>query len=291
MQIVISFIIFLITLFIYIHINFHLKTNNDLEIYDVDEINKEKLEEICDLKQPLLFKYYVGEQYENLDFSNIILNYGNFDINIRNIGEYNESDITLLPLNLKDGKELFNKDISNNYISEFNEDFIEETTLLRHIKSNDLFLRPYLCSEYRHDILFGSKNSYTPLRYELNYRNYIYVINGTIDIMLTIPNNIKYLDVINDYERFEFRSRLNPYNSENKDKLDKVKFLNITLKQGDIIYIPFKWFYTIKFNDENTLVCSSKYKVLMNTLAIMPEIFHKFLYTQNLKFKFINTIK
>ena len=97
--------------------------------------------------------------------------------------------------------------------------------------------------------------------------------------------------MIKDYERLEFRSRLNPYNSENKDKLDKVKFLNITLKQGDIIYIPFKWFYTIKFNDENTLVCSSKYKVLMNTLAIIPEIFHKFLYTQNLKFKFINTIK
>ena len=160
---------------------------------------------------------------------------------------------------------------------------------MRDFKSNDLFLRPYLCSECSYDILLGSKNSYTPLRYELNYRNFIYVINGCIDIMLTIPNNIKYLDVINDYEKFEFRSKLNPYNDLDKDKLEKVKFLNITLKPGEIIYIPFKWFYTIKFNMKYISI-SSKYKVFMNTLAIIPEIFISF-YTQNLKLEFLNTIK
>lgn len=291
MQLIINFIIFLITLFIYIHINFHLKINNDLEIYDTDEINKEKLEEICDLKQPLLFKHYVEDQFNKLDISNILLNYSKFDINIRNIDEYEKSDTTLLPLSLKDGVKLFNNDISCSYVSEFNQDFIEETTLLKNFKTNDLFLRPYLCSECSYDIILGTKNSYTPLRYELNYRNFIYVINGSVDIMLTIPNNIKYLDIIKDYEIFEFRSKLNPYNNDHINKLEKVKFLNITLKPGDIIYIPFKWLYTIKFNNEHTLVCNSKYKVFMNTLAIIPQIFYNFLYRQNLKFNFLNTIK
>lgn len=291
MQIILNFIIFIITLFLYIHINFHLKTNNDLEIFEVDELNKEKLEEICDMKQPLVFKYYVEDLYNNLEFKSIINNYKTFDVNIRNISEYKELDSNILPLTLKDSIDLFNKDVSANYISEYNNDFIEETTLLKHIKSNDLFLRPYLCSECSYDIIFGSLNSYTPLRYEINYRNYFYVINGKVEIMLTVPNNSKYLDLFTDYEKFEFRSKLNPFNEEDANRLEKVKFLNITLERGDIIFIPFKWIYTIKLLTEETVICSSKYKVLMNSLAILPQLFYRFLHSQNLKVNFLNTIK
>lgn len=290
MQIVINIIIFLLTLFIYIHINFHLKTNNDLEILEVDEVNKEKLEEICNLKKPLLFKYYVDNLHNNLDLETITSNYGNFDINIRKTEDYEKEDTTLLPVKYNECSELFRKDISNNYISEYNQDFLEETTLIKYITTNDLFLRPYLCSECSHDIIFGSENSYTPLKYELNYRNYLYVIEGEIDLMLTIPNNEKYLDIIKDYEIFEFRSGVNPFKDENNSKLEKIKFLNITLKKGDIIFIPFKWLYTYKFKENNSLVCLSKYKVLMNSLAIIPQLFYKFMHDQNLKLKFINSI-
>lgn len=290
MQILISFIIFLITLFIYIHINFHLTTNNDLEIFEIDELNKEKLEEICDLKQPLLFKYYVEELYDKLNIENIS-NYKTFDINIRNRVDYIENESNILPLTLKEANILFDNDSSGNYISEYNYDFLEETTLIKHIKTNDLFLRPNLCTECNYDIMFGSIDSYSPLRYELNYRNYIYVINGEIDIMLTMPNNAKYLDIISDYDKFEFRSKFNPFNNDDSEKLDKVKFLNVNLKQGDIIFIPFKWLYTIQIKTKDTIICNSKYKVIMNSLAIFPQLLYKFLYNQNIKFKFLNSIK
>lgn len=290
MQILISFIIFFITLFIYIHINFHLTTNNDLEIFEIDEIHKDKLEEICNLKQPLLFKYNVDELYSNLNNTNIN-NYKTFDINIRNRIDYIENESNILPLTLKEANLLFSKDSSSNYISEYNYDFLEETTLIKHIQKNDLFLRPNLCSECNYDIIFGSTNSYTPLRYELNYRNYIYVINGEIDIMLTIPNNEKYLDIISDYDKFEFRSKFNPFNTDDTENLNKVKFLNLNLKQGDIIFIPFKWLYTIQIKTKDTIVCNLKYKVIMNSLAIIPQLIYKFLYNQNIKFKFLNSIK
>ena len=131
--------------------------------------------------------------------------------------------------------------------------------------------------------------TYIPLRYELNYRSYLYVIDGEIDVMLTVPSNEKYLDIIKDYDLFEFRSGLSPF-QENNDKLDKVKFLSITLKKGDMLYIPFKWFYTYKIKMSNSIVCFSKYKVIMNSLAIFPEIINNFIYKQNLKLKFMNTI-
>lgn len=291
MQIIISFIIFLITLFIYIHINFHVKVTNDLEIFEVDEITKDKLEEICDIKQPLLFKYYVEDVYDNLKYQNIVDQYKTFDINIRNREDYKELDINLLPLSLSDSIELFDKDSSGVYISEFNNDFIKETTIIKNIKTNDLFLRPYLCTECNYDFILGSINSYTPLKYELNYRNFLYVIEGNAEIMLTIPNNIKYLDICKDYENFEFRSQFNPFNIEDNDNLSKVKFLTVLLKPGDILYIPFKWPYTIKLKTNNTIVCKNSYSVLMNSLANLPEYTYKFLNDQNIKFNFLNTIK
>lgn len=288
MQIIINLIIFLITLFLYIHINFQLRTNNDLEILDIDNITKDLLEEVCNYKQPILFKFYIEELSNYLHLDNILANYQTFDVNVRNITDH---DTSLLPLKLNAADELFQKDSSGIYISEYNQDFIEETTTIkRYFESNDIFLRPHLCSECNYDILFGSQGSYTPLRYELNVRNFIYVVDGSVEIMLTIPNAMRYLDIVKDYELFEFRSKYNPFNDADREHLDRVKFLTITLNRGDILSIPFKWFYTIKFSTNRTLVASLKYRVAMNTLAIIPDLAYRFMDRQNMKFNFLNTI-
>ena len=53
MEILIGFFIFCLVLFIYLHVQFNLKTGEDLEMYEIDEPSKEKLEEICDIRQPV----------------------------------------------------------------------------------------------------------------------------------------------------------------------------------------------------------------------------------------------
>ena len=53
---IIAVLLFCLVLFLYLHIQFHLKTSNDLELYEIDYPSKEKLEEICDLRQPLIFQ-------------------------------------------------------------------------------------------------------------------------------------------------------------------------------------------------------------------------------------------
>ena len=57
LKIIISIFIFCLILFFYLHIQFHLKTSDDLEIYEVDQASKDKLEEICDLRQPMLLDF------------------------------------------------------------------------------------------------------------------------------------------------------------------------------------------------------------------------------------------
>ena len=53
-EIIIGLFVFCVILFFYLHIQFHLKTSDDLEIYEVEQVSKEKIEEICDLRQPVL---------------------------------------------------------------------------------------------------------------------------------------------------------------------------------------------------------------------------------------------
>ena len=46
MKNIVAFLIFCLILFFYLHIFYHIKTSDDLEIYEIDEPSKEKLEEI-----------------------------------------------------------------------------------------------------------------------------------------------------------------------------------------------------------------------------------------------------
>ena len=57
MKYVISILIFCVVLFFYLHINHHLYKSNDLEVFTIENPSKDKLEEICHLRQPVLFDF------------------------------------------------------------------------------------------------------------------------------------------------------------------------------------------------------------------------------------------
>ncbi len=82
MNIIIITLIFVSVLFIYLHVYFHLKTSDDLELYEFTNISKERLEEICDLRQPIKFNFDT-DIFIDLMRENIIKNYNSFDIKLR----------------------------------------------------------------------------------------------------------------------------------------------------------------------------------------------------------------
>ena len=85
MEIIIGFFIFCLVLFIYLHVQFHMKTGEDLEMYEVDQPSKEKLEEICDIRQPVLFNFDCQTIIDTSSKSYITKNYNAFEVKIRNI--------------------------------------------------------------------------------------------------------------------------------------------------------------------------------------------------------------
>jgi hypothetical protein len=291
MKIIIALFIFCLVLFLYLHIQFHLKKGEDLEMYEIDEPSKDKLEEICDIRQPVIFNFDNTKLLETTSQDFIKKNYYAFEIHIRNVNENNKETELYMPLPLHSAIKLFEEDKTSSYFSEDNSDFLKETGIEKSFKYNDEFLRPYMVSNCNYDILMGSNGMCTPFRYEINYRNYFVLTQGNAHIKLSPPHSSKYLYPIYDYENFEFSSPINPWNPEPKYKVDfdKIKCLEFTLTPGKTLFIPAYWWYSIKF-DTNTSISCLRYRTYMNNIAISPYIFMYALQNQNIKREFVKKI-
>jgi hypothetical protein len=284
MKMIIAFFIFCLVLFIYLHIQFHLKTSEDLEMYEVDDPSKDKLEEICDIRQPILFDFDCSKIMELTSKSYITNYYNAFEIKIRNSKETDPNTELYVLLPLHSAVKLFDQDNNSLYFTENNKDFLEETGVIKSFKYNDEFLRPPMVSNCNYDIMMGSNNTFTPFRYELNYRNYFILTQGSAQIKLASPSCIKYLYPMYDYENFEFKSPVDPWNPQPKFKtdFDKIKCLEFTLTPGKTLFIPAYWWYSIKFNNESSISCFY-YRTYMNNAAILPYVCMHALQLQNIK--------
>jgi len=290
LNIIIGLFIFCVVLFFYLHIQFHLKTSEDLEIYEIEQASKDKMEEICDLRQPVLFDCDEdGDkiiQTTNKEF--LIENYSIFEIKIREkeTASLDPTSELYIPLSLRVANKLFTDDKSASYFSENNSDFLHETGSIKNMMYNDEFLRPRLVSNCNYDVMFASANATTPFRYEINYRNYFMVTQGSIKVKLAPPKSTRYLYPISDYENLEFKSQINPWSPQVKFKadFDKIKCLEIVLNPGKFLFIPAYWWYSFKFSENSSISCF-RYRTYMNNIAISPNIFMYALQNQNVERK------
>lgn len=287
MNLVIKCLVFCIVLFIYLHVFFHLKTSDDLEIYEIDQPSKERLEEICDQRQPVIFDYPNERMLDMCRNDRILSTYGAFDIKLRDVSVPPSDDMELyVPISLSSGLNAVSGDGASKFLSENNSDFLEETGLIKTFRYNDAFLRPYMVSNCAYDYTTASQNCRTPFRYDLGYRNYFLVTNGEVKIKLSPPKSAKYLHPQNDYERMEFRSPVNPWDvqMQYRPDFDKVKCLEVTVSKGQAIYIPAYWWHSLQYAADSS-VCTFKYRTYMNTIAILPRLCMSFLQKQNVKHK------
>jgi hypothetical protein len=132
--------------------------------------------------------------------------------------------------------------------------------------------------------MMGSAGTCTPFKYEINYRNFFLLTQGSAQIKLAPPKSIKYLYPQYDYENFEFKSPVNCWNPQPNYSadFDKIKCLEFTLLPGKTLYIPAYWWYSIKFS-ENTSISTLFYRTYMNNIAISPYIGMHALQIQNVK--------
>jgi hypothetical protein len=289
-------LIFLIVLFVYIHLTQQLKTGEDLEIYEMDYSSNTQLQEVCDVKQPVLFDYnHINPEFiENIQIDEL-LQTGSHDVHIKTIQEYWESgdSIDFVGMPMQSAHNLIMSDTQSKFFSEENGDYIEDAGYQNSFATNDEFLKPTATLSTNYDLLFGSTNVTTPLRYHNDYRHFMCVHSGKISIKMTPYKNHKFLHVIKDYDNYEFRSAINVWNIQPQFKKDieKVKFIDFDIHPGFVLYIPPFWFYSIKFVDDKTIASSITYKTIMNYVATIPELARYYIQQTNIQKKVARTLE
>jgi hypothetical protein len=285
MRALVTLLTICIVIFAYLHVVFQLKKNNDLEVLELNSTDKVQLEEVCDARQPTVFHGINNDMIDRCNIESIKTEYAAFDLKIM---DNDPSENIPLPLSLKESLELFRKDDESKYWTQNNNDFLEDTSLSKVYASNDELLRPYMVSNIEYDMIMGSDGATTRLAYEVNYRNYFLVTEGSVSLKLSPPKNTKYFHSVKNYELQEYYSDMNPWKPEEADvtNFSKAKFLDVTLQKGQIIYIPAYWWYSIKLG-KDACVAVFKYRTYMNTIAILPDILIGVLQRQNTKTKTI----
>ena len=262
----------------------------------MDYNNNGHLQEICDVKQPVLFEFQsiLPDMFENTDAKTIANIHGSFDGKLKDTNDYwKEENISVdyIVLPFSTIQKLLLNDPSSHYYTENNFDLVEESGLAKKLYEIDDFLKPRFTTQTKYDIITGSPNTITPLRYHLNYRYFCMVTSGKLQIKMSPWKSKKYLHTVKDYETFEFRSPINVWKPQKQytNEMEKLRFLEFDIPVGHILYIPPYWWYSMKFSDDTTVIPIT-YNTIINITAHAPQWGLYFLQQQNIKKKIAKTL-
>jgi len=289
-------LLFLVVLFLYIHIASQFKRSEDLEIYEMDFATNSHLQEVCDIKQPIMFEYksHNPEFFQGVTAEKLMES-GSYDIKVKDIEDYwkGEESVDYVVLPFQSAHTLMMTDTHAKYFSENNDMFIEDAGLVGQFQTNDAYLKPAFTAQTKYDVCIGSKQATTPLRYHTYYRHFLCVNSGKIRVKMSPFKSAKYLYPVLDYNNYEFFSPVNVWKPQKKflHEVDKIKFLEFDVADGSALYIPPYWFYSIQYlDDADTVVTAFTYNTSMNCVANLPKWGLYFLQQSNTKHSITKTL-
>lgn len=268
-------IIFIICLFFYIHIKHQKYCNKDDDIIITQIDSKAQLDELCDYKLPIKFPNTKFTELLGINISLIKNEFNNehIDFNVCNI-QYNKvktKDVLdfkdFVPLDIDNTIELFSTE--DTYITETNYN-IMDTILRNQINENDGFFKPPLNIKKYIDLLSGSIEATTYLQHYITNRTFLFVTSGSLKIRFVNPKFSHLFEKDFDYNEYIYKYKDNIWNYTHNDKWNKFKYIEVDAKEGDIIFIPPYWLYSICYGRDCCCI-SLKYEPLMNMISNMKE--------------------
>ncbi len=244
----------------------------------MDYSTNANLQTNCELRQPVLFDY----QKVNPELFDTHYTSPDSKINVRvkDMKDAETGDSIILPYS--SALSLMKTDTKSRFFSENNTELADNK-----YPNVDANLMPSMIVNSRRDLMFGSTGASTPMRYHTEYRNFICVRSGKIQVKMTPWKSRKYLFPVSDYEHYEFRSPINVW--ANNDECANIKFLEFDVEPGYVLYVPPYWFYSIKYAADDTELYGFYYNSLVNCVANIPNWCLYYLQQQNTRYKVLKT--
>ena len=254
----------------------------------MDYITNTNLQEVCNIKQPILFQLTIPEFLDKMNDIHLFDKHDNTEIKVWDVNDYYTKntishDYIVLPYKSAEG--LFKSDTKGHYYTEQNQDFLEEMDIISEIRELDVYLKPRFTVNTKCEIIMGSDKCTTPLRYHTNYRKFMYITSGKISVKMSPWRSKKYLHSYNDYENYDFYSPINIWSPQKEymNDMDKLRFLDFEVFSGFILYIPPYWWYSIRIDSVNTKIININYQTPMNICSNLPDIGRYYLQFHNTK--------
>jgi hypothetical protein len=292
MDFITTLALFILMLFLYIYIVNQYKKSEDLDIYEMDFSNNAYLQEVCDIRQPVIFHFQPihPKLFSEMNPAHIS-KFHSYDVCVKDAHDYykqkraEHNHVDAVNLSFNSTIKLLENDKAQHFFSERNEEFLEESGLLKTLQTNDDFLKPSFTIVSHYDLMFGSPGAVTPLRYHTNFRQFLCVTSGHIRVKMSPWKSSKYLHPQKDYENYEFRSPVHPLHPKPEYAMDfeKTKFLEFDVKEGYMLFVPPYWYYSIQYSETpGTFVCEMAYNTIMNCVSNLPDLGLYWLQQQNI---------
>jgi len=243
-----NILLFLLSILFYVHLQFQYKKKEDLEIYEMDYLSPTNLQEVTDLKQPVFFSLEGTESlfsqlHPELQEEVIVKDVGDYHRSsslITNSEGKKETAIIGIALSFSSAYGLMDSDPKHVFYSENNGTFLEETEILSAFQKFASKIGTGWSVQNRYDILFGSPKVTMPWKFHTSSQRFLVVSPGAgVRVKMTPWKSRKYMDVVYDYECFDFWAR--------SVQETNIKCLDFDLTAGQVLYIPPYWFYSVEF--------------------------------------------
>jgi mannose-6-phosphate isomerase-like protein (cupin superfamily) len=261
----VAFLVFIVILFLYVHIQDQYKRSEDLEVYEMDYTSNEHLQSICALKQPVLFENPAKDVIKNNIQEDSVE-----DIRVWDTNDYASPAIKSVDpilLTYKSFANLAKSDPKGHFFTRRNQDWLEETGALDDFRELDVFVRPPLTANATYELLAGSSGAELPIQYHTADRQFFFVTEGRISVKMTPWRSSRFLNPVVDYDNYEFYSKHINVGDETK-----IKWLEFDVAAGHILYVPPWWWFSFRFTTVDTKVAGIQYQSFANILAHVPDL-------------------
>ena len=287
--------IFIAVLIVYLHVQAHFRSAPSSDVFELDGIIDTRIDDVLDLKQPVIFRSRTCEKLvQDINIHAILRDIGTttVDVFVSPVSSTScSSKNTRVAVSLDSFVKLQQVDISLNnkeiedtdttdqghktntsYYSDGNDKLInglsKETKNI--ISAHHTHIAPPMTCTTRYDMLFGTDHSTTTMRRHVAHRTYFTVTNGTMEAKLIHPDQLNDVVFVSDPEVVP-----DPMTSVMIDDEDgSIQVTNkykgvakdVTVYTGQTLFVPPYWGVILQFT-RNTFVVAAKYSTYMTEIA------------------------